>query len=213
MELGGASQGLTAAHSAAPFFGVVNEDDGHVMAALQVAQVGEQGGDFAADVFVDPVQTDEGIKNKKAGFQPSDGVVQADAVSIEIEAQAGGGDNLDIERREVDASGGANAVEPATDDVERVFGGVEKDAPGVGDGKVAQAGCAGCDRDGEIQGEERFAALGLAADNADGLLPPEFGDEPALIIGARGETMGELDGKLAHHHRLLAAALVSVGGV
>ena len=37
-------------------------------------------------------------------------------------------------------------------------------------GEAAQAGDAGGDGDGEIEGEEGLAALGLAADDADGLL-------------------------------------------
>ena len=70
------------------------------------------------------------------------------------------------------AGGGADAVEPTTDDVQGVLGGVEQHAPGLGHGEAAQAGPAGGDGDGQIEGEEGFAAFGLAADDADGLLGP-----------------------------------------
>ena len=48
----------------------------------------------------------------------------------------------------------------------------------------------GGDRDGQIQGEEGLAALGLAADDADGLVGPQAVDEPALLLGRRA---GERD--------------------
>jgi hypothetical protein len=63
-------------------------------------------------------------------------------------------------------------VEPTTDDVQGVLGGVEQHASWVGHGEAAQAGPAGGDGDGQIEGEEGFAAFGFAADDADGLLGP-----------------------------------------
>jgi len=40
----------------------MDDEHGNVMLALQLAQVGEQRGDFAAGVFVDAVETYERIK-------------------------------------------------------------------------------------------------------------------------------------------------------
>jgi hypothetical protein len=83
-----------------------------------------------------------------------------------------GGDHLDVEVGERDAGGGADAFEPAAHDVECVLGGVEQNAPAARDGEAAQAGSAGGDRHREVEGEEGFAAFGLAADDADRLLRP-----------------------------------------
>src|SRR5208337_1184968 len=63
----------------------------------------------------------------------------------------------------------------------RVFDETHRGDPHTGG---AQAGRAGGDRDGEVESQERLAALGLAADDADGLLRPQPGDEPAMLIGA-----------------------------
>jgi hypothetical protein len=82
--------------------------------------------------------------------------------------------------------------------VQGVLGGVEQDPSGLGHDEAAQAGRAGGDRDGEVESQERLAALGLAADDADGLLRPQPGDEPAMLIGALGQTPGGLDGQHAH---------------
>jgi hypothetical protein len=70
------------------------------------------------------------------------------------------------------AGGGANAFEPLAHDMQRILGGVEQDAPGPRNGEAAQARRTGRDRHGKVEGEERFAAFGLAADDADRLLGP-----------------------------------------
>ena len=74
-----------------------------------------------------------------------------------------------------------------------VLGGIQEDAAGVGHGKAAQAGDTGSNGDREVEGQERLAALGLAADDADRLLRPEAGDEPALLRGSLGQTPGRFD--------------------
>jgi len=186
----------------APFARVVDEDDGDAVATLQLAQVGEQRGDLAADVFVDAMQPHERVEDELARLQSDDGFVEAGAIGVEVEAQAGCGDHLDVEVGQVEAGGGANTVEPAAHDVQRILRGVEQDAAGIGHGEAAQAGCAGGDRDGEIESEEGFAAFRLAADDADGLLGPQPAHQPALLLGSLGEAMGRRDRKRVHRRPL-----------
>src|SRR5271155_1828539 len=109
---------------------MVGEDDGDGMPPLQVPQIGEQWRHLAADVLVDLVEADEGVEDEQARFQTSDGLVETGAVGIEVEAQAGGGDHLDIEIGKIAAGGGADTVEPAPHDMQGILGGVEEDAPG-----------------------------------------------------------------------------------
>jgi hypothetical protein len=100
--------------------------------------------------------------------------------------------------------------------VQGIFGGIEQDAAGAADREAAQAGNAGGDRDGQIEGEEGFAAFGFAADDADGFFRPHPLDEPALLphgtFGAIGEAPGRLDRKLAHRRRRIAALLSAAVG-
>ena len=212
VEFGRAAQGLAGAHVAGAFAGVVDEDHGEAVAALQVAQVSEQRGHFAADILVDAMQPDEGIEDEQPRFQAGDGLLEAGAIGLEVEAETWGGDHLQVEVGEIDAGGGANAVEATADDVQGVLGGVEQDAPGLGDGEAAQAGRAGGDGDGEVEGEKGFAALRLTADDADGFLGPQRGDQPALFVGPVEQPVGGFDGKLIHR-RLPPAALASSGRV
>jgi hypothetical protein len=57
--------------------------------------------------------------------------------------------------------------------VQGVFGGIEQDAAGAADREAVQAGDAGGHGDGQIEGEEGFAAFGFAADDADGFFRPQ----------------------------------------
>ena len=61
--------------------------------------------------------------------------------------------------------------------------------PAAPDRELAQAGRAGSHADGDIQGEEAFAAFGFAAEDADGLLGPKTLDQP-LGLGAGGWRVG-----------------------
>ena len=69
------------------------------------------------------MQSDEGIEDEQPRLHPGDCLVETDAIGIEIEPQAGSGDDLDVEIGEVESGGGADAVEAAPDDVQGVLGG------------------------------------------------------------------------------------------
>jgi hypothetical protein len=62
MEFGGSARGLAGADVAGALLGVVDDDDGDAVAALQLAQIGEQRRDLAAGVLVDAMQAYEGIE-------------------------------------------------------------------------------------------------------------------------------------------------------
>jgi hypothetical protein len=79
-------------------------------------------------VFVDAVQAHEGIEDEQAWLQAGHGVGEAVAIGVEIEAEGGRGNDLDVEIGERDAGGIADAIEAASHDVQRVLGGIEQDA-------------------------------------------------------------------------------------
>ena len=92
VELRGAAQRLTGADAATALLGVMDDEHGNVMLALQLAQVGEQRGDLAAGVFVDAVETYERIEDEQARLQSGDGLGEVAAVGIQIEPDGGRGD-------------------------------------------------------------------------------------------------------------------------
>ncbi len=142
------------------------------MASLQFAQEGEQRCHVAADILVDAMQAHERIEYEEPRLEGGDGFLETSAVGLEIKAQAGRGDHLDVEFGESGADGGTDTLKAAADDVQSVFGGIEQDTAGTAHCEAPQTGDAGSDGNGQIEGEEGFAALGLAADDADGLFRP-----------------------------------------
>ena len=192
MELARAAERLAGAHGAGTFPVMVDDDDGEAVATLQLAQECEERGHLAADVLVDAMQADEGVEDEepRPAWRWSR---RGGPGRRRIEPERRCGDHLDVEFGDGETGGGADSVEAPTDDVERIFGGVEQDASGPGYGEAAQAGGSGGDGDGQIEGKEGFAAFWLAADDADGLLGPQAGDEPALVDGVIGEAMGGLE--------------------
>jgi hypothetical protein len=158
------------------------------------------------------MQAHKGIEDEQAWLQAGDGVGEAVAIGLEVEAEGGGGDDLDVEIGERDVGGLADAIEAASHDVQRILGGIEQHPSGPRYGEAAQARDAGGHRNGDVEGEERLAALGLAADDADGLLGPQAGNEPAMLLLALGEAPCGLDGQEAHRRRADAALVSAAGG-
>ena len=75
---------------------------------------------------------------------------------------------------------------------------VASDFGDLGHGEATQAGRGGSDRHGHVESEERFEALGLSANDADGFGAPEPLDEPALLGGERLELVGGTDRQSGH---------------
>ena len=96
-------------------------------------------------------------------------------------------------------------------DMKRVLGGIEKNAAGARNGETAQASRSSRNRHGKVEGEEGFAAFGLATDDADSFLGPQRSDEPASFVGALREAVSGFDRQQAHRRRP-PAALDSAGG-
>ena len=118
------------------------------------------------------MQAHERIEDEEPRLEGGDGFLETSAVGLEIKAQAGRGDHLDVEFGESGADGSTDTLKAAADDVQSVFGGIEQDTAGTAHCEAPQTGDAGSDGNGQIEGEEGFAALGLAADDADGLFRP-----------------------------------------
>ena len=94
---------------------MMDDRDGDGVPTLQVTQEGEQRRDLAADILIDTVQAHERIEDEQSWLQAGDGLIEPCAVGLEIEAQTGRGDHLDVEFSETDTSGGADALEAAAD--------------------------------------------------------------------------------------------------
>ena len=202
MEFGRPAQSL-AGPCGGVLSGVVHEHDGGAEPSLQLAQESEDGGDVGDGVLVDTVQAHQGVEDKQAWPDALDGVVQALAVAFEVEAQSRHVDDGDVEVTERRVGGAGDAFEPGAHDVSGILGGEQHDGSWVCGGEVTQARDARGDGHGEVEGEEGFAALGLAADDADGFAAPECVDEPVLVAGAVLELDRGACGQGAHRRALV----------
>src|SRR5437867_5100405 len=97
VELRGSAKGLSGPGVGCSLAGMVNEQHGHLEAALEMAQVAEHGGDLGGDVLVDAVQADEGIEHEQPRPEPLDGLSQSALVLAEIETQTRADDDVDVE--------------------------------------------------------------------------------------------------------------------
>ena len=183
--------------------GVVHEHDGGVELSLQVAQEAEDGGDLGDGVLVDAMQAHQGVEDEQARGEALDGVVQALAVTVMVEAQCGDVDDGDVEVMEGSGGGLGDAFETAAHEMAGILCGVHQDRAGLCGGEVTQARDARGDADGEVEGEEGFAALGFAADDADGVAAPQRVDEPLLVAGPVLELDRGSCGEGAHRRALV----------
>ena len=180
VEFGGTPQRLSAAEPGGALTRVVHDSDGNLVGALQVSEIRKDGGDLAGCVFINAVQADKRIEDEQPGSAQGHGLGEAAAVVGLVEAQRGDVDDLDVGVLERDPGGATDAVEALADDMERILGGIEEDGAGGSHGEAPEAGSTRGDGHSHLQGEKRLAALGLAADDADGLGGPELVDEPAF---------------------------------
>ena len=151
MELGRAAQRLPGADAAAALLGVVDDEDGNAVAALQLAQIGQQWGDLAAGVLVDAMQAHERIEDEQARLQSGDGLGEVAAVGIEVEPNGRRGDDLDIEVGQLHAGGDRDAFEAAAHDMQGILGRKEQDPAGARHREPAQARHTRCDGNREIE--------------------------------------------------------------
>jgi hypothetical protein len=158
VQLGATSEGLSGAEVGGALAGMVDEDDGGLMVALQTTQVVEQRSHLGGDVFVDAMEADEGVEDEEGWTQDPDGVIEALAISVEVEAQGGCGDDLEVEVGQFQVGGGADAFESLSDGGEGILGGEEQDPPGSSHGETTETGGSGGDGHGHVQSEERLAA-------------------------------------------------------
>ena len=100
------------------------------------------------------------------------------AIVAVVEAQNRDVDDGDVEGLEPGAGGTGDALEAVAHDVAGVLGGEQQHGAASGGAEVAQARHPRGHRDGEVEREEGFAALGLAADDAHALLAPQRLDHP-----------------------------------
>jgi hypothetical protein len=139
VEIGATPEGL--AKVAAGAFGhVVDEDDGEVVAAVEFAQEPEETGDIGCAVLIEAMKADEGIEDEELGLEGLEGVVQGDPVALEIEAEAGCGNDVEVEAGERHPPVLTELGDAVTELGKGVLGEVDHGGSGGVDLEAAEAG-------------------------------------------------------------------------
>jgi hypothetical protein len=119
------------------FAGMVDEDHRGLMAALEAAEVVEQGCNFSGHVLVDAVQPDEGVEYEQGRMQGADSIFEALSIELKIEPQGWSGDDQQIEIGEEEVGSGTDPLETLADSAEGILGGEEEGATLLSNGKAA----------------------------------------------------------------------------
>jgi hypothetical protein len=138
---------------ALPLAGMVYEDHSAVMGALELAQVAQQFGDIGGGIFIEAVQSDQGIEKEQAWLIALEGFVEAALIGAEVQAQAWCGDGKKRERSDVEAPVPAERQNAAANGGQGILSQIDQDrALGI-DREASQAGGPGCDADRHIQSQ------------------------------------------------------------
>ena len=130
VQLTAAPQGLSRPRSAA-LASVVDEHDGGLEAALQIAQEAEDRGDVCDGVLVHAVQADQRVEDHEAWSDALHGLLQTATVVEMVEAEGGHVDDGDVEGLEAGAGGAGDPLQTFAHEVAGVFCGEQQDRAGA----------------------------------------------------------------------------------
>jgi hypothetical protein len=181
------------------FSHVVHDENRDGVTALHLPQEAEESGDVGAAVLVEPVQTHEGIEQKKFGLEAGERGFEALLVGLEIETHDGSGDDVEIERREVEATMLAEGDDALADAMQGVLGEVYEGGSLVVDGEATEARSSGSHAECHIESEPALGAFGLSATKPDGLASPQIANEPLSAGHDRGQVVCADHGELGAH--------------
>lgn len=196
VEVARSAKGL-AEMSAYALAHVVDDEDRDRVLALHLAEEAEERGDVGAAVFVEAVESHQGIEQEELRTASREGPRETLLIGREIEPDGGCGDDVDIESREVERAMHADGTDALTDARERVLGEVDEGRAAIIDGEAIEKGRARCDADGHVEPEPALRAFGLSPAEPDGLVSPHVSDEPVRAGLESGQIAGTDDGELA----------------
>jgi hypothetical protein len=184
MEIAGASKGLSEMGPDG-FAHVVDEDDGHVVPSLQLAQVPEQSRDICRTILVEPMESYQRVEQEEPGAEALEGGGKKFLIGGLVEPDDGSGDDVDIERIEVDAAVQADPREASAHVGQIIFSEVDESGAGVPHSEVTEARGSRGEADGHVEAEPTLCALGRSAQDSDAT-GPYLIDAPRDTLAAPG---------------------------
>jgi hypothetical protein len=183
---------------------VVDDENRDGVTALHLAQETEQSRDIGAAVFVQAMESHQGIEQQELGPPAGERRIEALLVALQIEPHGRRRDDVKVESCEIEAAMGTEGAEALADTREGVLGEVDEGRASVVDGEAIETRGTRRDAEGDVEPEETLRALRLSAAEANGLLSPHIADEPVSAGLEGGQIACTHDGKLAVIVRVIA---------
>ena len=156
------------------------------------------------------METDQGVQQQERRADASHGVVESELVALGIEAQAVGGDDVQVEAGQIETAVAAQLGDPVADAGQSILGEIDQGGTGGVDREAPEGGGAGGDGDGEIKTKPGFAHLGASGDHTDSGGGPEVAHQPLGSVGLGIDGMDRNGGQRSGHgHNDLRAAITS----
>jgi hypothetical protein len=162
---------------------MVSDDDGDLVATLQLPQGSEDGCHVVDLVLVRAMEADEGIEQQHSRPVVADGGVETIHVTLEVEAQRRDRDHVDIELVQAVASVFAERLESLADDIPPLLGEIDECRSRVTYIEGVEAGRPGGDTDGHFETEPGLERLRRTANEPHRPVSPQRLDEPSVSGG------------------------------
>lgn len=155
------------------------------------------------------MKSDEGIQNQEPGLEGLEGGIQSVPVTLEVEAEGGCGDDVEIEAGEGEAPVLAELGDAVAELGQGVLGEIDHGGPRGVDLEATEAGGAGGDRDREIQSQPGFTRFCGPSNDADGAGAPQIADEPRRVGRLGIEGMDREGGQRLVHGQINSRAAIT----
>jgi hypothetical protein len=150
---------------------MMSDHDSNIVTALQFAQIAEQGRDVCRAVLIQPVKSNQRIQQEELGAQLFEGSSETLLIRRLVESHGRGGNDVQVERSEVDTAMQADASDASSNLRQGVFGKVDESGARITDSKVTKEWGGGGEADGHVQTKPTFGALRRASKDADTIAP------------------------------------------
>jgi hypothetical protein len=123
----------------------VDEGEREVVTPVELTEEAEEAGDVGGAVLVESVEADEGVEHEELGPERREGPVQSAPVGLEVETEAGCGDDVKVEAVERESSVCAELSDAVAELVGRVLGEIDEGGARGVDLEATEAGGGGSD--------------------------------------------------------------------
>ena len=214
VQFAGAAQGLARPRAVGVLAGVMHHQHGQVKLPLQFAQEGQQSRRFDEASFSSTrCSRIKGSRISKSGWIEARVLVRRWRSALRSSRKAGA---VMTSMGKACKDSWAAAAMPSSrwrTTASESSAGKSKHRSLPTHGELPQTSCTGSDAQRHVQGQEAFAALGFAAEDADGFIGPQPFDEPLDLRAGGGQLAGPLyRQQLTGVHDALGASLSVAAG-